>query len=416
MTTTEHGQQATATTPPAVAPLDKSGIQLATRLGWVSYFNDCSSEAIARVLPMYLTAGLGMTPEFVGLIEGLAEALSIAFKALAGWISDRMPSRKPLVVLGYSLSLLSRVLFLIPSAGAAFIGATRLLDRTGKGIRGAPRDAMVADGAALGMSGKAFGITRFLDSLGAVSGIALVLALGVGSPSGGVDAATFRQVVLLALPPGLIAVLLLVIAVPRLPRLTKSKAILSWHVPVPIRGYLLAVLIFSLGNSSDAFLILRARELGFGMTGILLLMLAFNGLAASLSVFVGKLSDRIGRTRILALGWLTYGCLYLAFGAIDSMTGFAIGMFIYGAFYGFTEGTEKALLADLLPPHERGTGYGALQLTTGLAALPASLITGYLMTTVGARAAFGTCAAFAIAGLFLLMVWRVRNRALTPSH
>lgn len=379
---------------------------LAIRLGWVSFFNDCSSEVLARALPLFLTAGLGATPTFVGLIEGAAEAVSILLKGFSGWLSDRMPSRKPLVVFGYSCSVASRVALL--GAGVPLLlGLSRVFDRTGKGLRSAPRDAMIADGAAAGKSGRAFGITRFLDSLGAVTGLLIALLLGLGRD--GMTRDSFHQIVLISLVPATLSIIAVVVFVPRITRVTTAKRYLSLHVPRNVRGYLAIVAVFALGNSSDAFLVLRASQLGYSFPAILGLFAAFNILAALLAVPVGRLSDRFGRVRFLAFGWTVYAMAYAGFATVGTATGFAITLLVYGAFYGFTEGVEKALLADLLPATERGTGFGAMQLVLGLAALPASLLTGYLLTSYGAGAAFGTAAGFAGFGTVALMLWARRR-------
>ena len=376
-------------------------VSLPTRLGWVSFFNDCSSEVIARALPLFLSAGLGMSPTFVGVVEGTAEAVSLFLRGFSGWLSDRMASRKPLVVLGYSLSVLSRILLLAINL-PIFYGFARILDRTGKGMRSAPRDALVADAAKAGTSGKAFGMTRFLDTLGAVTGITIILALGVGRDR--VDHEVFRQCVLVAIPFGVISLLLLLFWVPKTLRLTKAKTYLSWHIPREVRSYLIAVGLFSLGNSSDAFLVLRAHELGYAFPQILALMMGFNMLAALLSIPVGILSDRIGRLKLLGLGWLSYAFCYLAIAHLTSALGFGVAVILYGSFYGFTEGTEKALLSDILPPEKRGAGYGALQLVLGVTSLPASLLTGWLMTSFGSKVAFSVAAIFPILGVLVLLV------------
>ena len=188
------------------SPLSPSHASLSARLGWVAFLNDGSSEVLARILPLYLTLGLGATPAFLGLVEGAAESASVFLKGISGWVSDRLASRKGFVMGGYGLSVLARALFLLP-LGPALIGASRVLDRVGKGLRTAPRDAMVADAAASGTAGRSFGITRFLDTLGAMAGIGLVLALGVGR--GPVTQAMFRTCVWAALPLGLATLALL---------------------------------------------------------------------------------------------------------------------------------------------------------------------------------------------------------------
>lgn len=394
------------------ADLSDSSTAVSTRLGWVSYFNDCSSEVIARALPLFLVTGMGLTPAFVGIIEGLAEALSILLKGFSGWLSDQMESRKPLIVFGYLCSFLARVLLLFVQVPVVF-GATRLLDRTGKGIRSAPRDAMVADSALLGNSGRAFGMLRFLDTLGAVTGLLVVLAFGVAN--GSLDAALFRNIVLISLPFGLVSLLLLMVWVPRLPRVAKAKKYISFTIPKGMRSYLGIIVLFALGNSSDAFLVLRAKEMGFEFSSILWIFVFFNILAAALAVPMGRLSDRFGRVRFLAAGWFVYAVAYAIIAFTNGKPEFVGAMTLYGAFYGFTEGVEKALLADILAPDERGVGYGALQLGLGLSALPASFLTGTLMTHFGSRVALGVCAALALAGTVALIIWGI-VRQLSRVH
>jgi len=390
---------------------EAEGLSLSRRLGWVAFFNDCSSEVIARALPLFLTTTLGVTPTFVGVVEGAAEAVSILLRGFSGWVSDRLPSRKPLVMLGYGLSALSR-LALLKAQIPLCLGTARVFERSGKGMRAAPRDAMVADAAALGTAGHAFGITRLLDSLGAVTGIGLVLAFGLGR--GAMTPHVFSSLIWISAPPALLSLLFLWKAVPAIPRQSKAKAYLAWKIPHEIRGYLIAVFLFSLGNSSDAFLVLKAREVGFSFRDTLALLAIFNLLVGFLSVPVGKLSDRYGRLRFLVLGWGVYAVAYAGIGSFSSPLIFATALCIYGAFYGFTESVERAMLADLLPAEKRGAGYGALQLILGLAALPASLITGVLMTHLGSKIAFNAAAGFAVSAIVALLFWRALNP--TPSQ
>jgi MFS family permease len=380
---------------------------MAARLGWVAFFNDCSSEVLARVLPLYLVVSLGATPAFVGVVEGLAESAAIFLKGVSGWLSDRMASRKGFVLGGYGLSVAARACYLL-TISPVLLGLSRVLDRVGKGLRSAPRDAMVADAALAGRAGRDFGVTRFLDTLGALAGIALVLALGVGR--GPIREATFRACAWIALPVGLVTLALLLFWVPTVARATTAARRLAWHVPAEIRGYLAIVFVFSLANSSDAFLVLKAREAGFSVRAILGLFLVFNALAAALAVPVGKLSDRFGRVRFLALGWAVYAAAYLTMGLARTPWPFAAALLCYGAFYGLTEGVEKALLADLLRPEHRGTGFGALQSVTGLAALLASPLMGVLMTALGPGAAFLLTGAMAAAAMVSLVVWAAWRR------
>jgi len=383
-------------------------IGIAARLGWVSFLNDCSSEVLARVLPLHLTMTLGASPALVGVIEGLAESVAVLLKGLSGWLSDRFVSRKGFVLGGYALSVAARAGYLVLFS-PALLGLSRVMDRVGKGLRSAPRDAMVADAAASGRSGRDFGLTRFLDTLGSMAGLGLVLILGVGL--GPLDSRTFRLCAWIALPLGLSTLALLAFWVPRIPRATQTSRRLAWHVPKEIRGYLPIVFLFGLANSSDAFLVLKARQAGFSFREILGLFLVFNALAATLAVTVGKLSDRFGRVRFLALGWTVYAVAYAVMGLAASRTPFALALLGYGAFYGLTEGVEKALLADLLPAEHRGTGFGAFQSVLGLAALLASPLMGFLMTRLGAPFAFLAAASAALAATALLVAWgSLRNR------
>ncbi len=382
----------------------QTNFSLATKLGWVSFFNDCSSEAIARTLPLLLTASLGASPTFLGTVEGLAETVSILLKGFSGWLSDRMQSRKPLVVLGYGFSLISRFLLAGTYITPTLVGFARVFDRTGKGLRSAPRDAMVADAVVAGNAGRDFGITRFLDTLGAVTGLSLIYFLEIGN--GALDRVVFQKIVWMALPFGLISLLLILFWVPRIPREIKSKKYLSVHIPQKVRVYLAIVFVFALGNSSDAFLVLKAREIGMKFSEILALLIGFNLVAALLAIPVGKLSDKFGRFRFLAMGWLVYALAYFCIARTESAILFSFSMLFYGAFYGFTEGIEKAILSDLLPAQERGAGYGALQLILGLAALPASLLTGFLMTHYGSRFAFTVCGGLALFGTLALLFWQ----------
>jgi len=380
---------------------------LAARLGWVSFLNDCSSEVLARVLPLHLTLTLGASPAFLGAVEGVAESAAILLKGLSGWLSDRMKSRKGLVVGGYALSVAARACYLLLFS-PMLLGFSRVLDRVGKGLRGAPRDAMVADAAAIGRRGRDFGITRFLDTLGSMAGLGLVLLLGVGH--GALDASTFRLCAWIALPLGLGALALLSFWVPSVPKATTAGRRLSCQVPRKVRSYLGIVFLFGLANSSDAFLVLKARQAGFGFREILLLFLVFNALAAALAVPIGRLSDRFGRVRFLAAGWTVYGLAYAAMGLSTTRLPFALALFAYGAFYGLTEGVEKALLTDLLPPDQRGTGFGAFQTTNGLAALVASPLMGLAMGLIGPAAAFLACGSLALAAAACLAVFTLRQR------
>ncbi|MCL1893375.1 MAG: MFS transporter [Holophagaceae bacterium] len=375
---------------------------IALRLGWVAFLNDCSSEVIARILPLYLTAILGQSPAFVGVVEGAAESVAILLKGISGWLSDRAKSRKGFVFSGYGLSVVARTLYLF-STFAWLLGVARVLDRVGKGLRGAPRDAMVADAAKGGSAGRDFGITRFLDTLGAMAGLSLVLFIGVGR--GPIGESLFRLCVWIALPIGLSALAVIYFGIPKIPRSVSVSKRLSWHIPKEIRGFLAIVFLFSLANSSDAFLVLKASEAGFSIREILVVFLVFNALAATLAIPAGKLSDKYGRLPFLLTGWTVYALAYAAMGLAGGKMVFTTSLLGYGAFYGLTEGVEKALLADLLLPAHRGAGFGAFQTVTGVAALVASPLMGLLMTIAGTKVAFLTTSGVALLAAVLLGFW-----------
>jgi predicted MFS family arabinose efflux permease len=262
---------------------------------------------------------------------------------------------------------------------------------------------MVADAADQGTAGRDFGITRFLDTLGAVTGIIIVLASGIGTAE--MDQDQFYKIIWIAVPFGLISLGVLTLWVPRITRIKTVGPKLSWHVPREVRGYLSIVFIFALANSSDAFLVLRAKQLGFNFRDTLIMLVAFNLIAAFLAVPAGILSDKFGRLRFLGTGWLIYGLTYIVIGFSETKVVFIPALLIYGAFYGFTEGVEKALLSDLLPKESKGAGFGAFQLVLGISALPASFLTGYLMTQYGSAVAFTTCGILALCASTLLMAW-----------
>jgi MFS family permease len=373
----------------------------------VAFLNDCSSEVLARILPLYLTAFLGQSPAFVGAIEGAAESAAILLKGISGWLSDRAKSRKGFVLSGYALSVAARAMYLF-SFSAYLLGASRVLDRVGKGLRGAPRDAMVADAAKAGRAGRDYGITRFLDTLGAMAGLLIVLALGVGK--GPIDERLFEICVMIAIPIGLSALGVLFFAIPKIPRESLASKRLSWHIPKEIRGFLAIVFLFALANSSDAFLVLKAREAGFSIREILGLFLVFNALAAALAIPAGRLSDKFGRLPFLITGWTVYAIAYAAMGLSGGKIIFSTSLLGYGAFYGLTEGVEKALLADLLRPENRGAGFGAFQTATGVAALLASPLMGVLMTHAGTEAAFITTACVALMAAAMLALWGMRRK------
>jgi MFS family permease len=371
-----------------------------------SFLADVSSEMILNLLPLFLTNILGVRTSVIGLIEGVAEATASLLKLVSGWLSDRLGSRKWPAVVGYALSALSKPLFYGAQTWTR-VALARWSDRAGKGIRTAPRDALVADSTPFAQRGLAFGFHRASDTAGAMVG--LVIALGVvwllqqGSVQ--LQESTFRSLVLLSLVPAFLAVFVLIVGAREVPvNGQQPRPRLGWRaLGRPFMVFLLIVGLFDLGNSSDAFLILRAQERGLSVTGILAMLITFNLIYTLVSTPAGALSDRIGRRRLLVAGWLIYAAIYLGFGL--AQTGLQIWALyaVYGLYYGLSYGTAKAMVADLVVPAVRGTAYGTYHAVLGVLDIPASLIAGLLWEGLGAWPGFGPAAPFLFGALLALL-------------
>ena len=376
-------------------------------LGLVSFFTDVSSEMIYPLLPLFLTGVLGAGPAFLGVIEGIAESTSSLLKLFSGIASDRVRRRKRLVLLGYSISALMRPL--IGSAVSPFaVLLIRTGDRVGKGIRTSPRDALIADSVDPSMRGKAYGFHRSMDHAGALIGpliATLLLSYFVTD---------LRTVFWLAAIPGLIAVLLIVWKVRETVRepAPNQRLQLSLLPAGPLRRYLLILFLFTLGNSSDAFLLLKAGTLGIPAFRIPLLWTFFHLVKMLSSMPFGALSDRVGRKTVIIAGWCVYSLSYLGFGAASSEWQVWLLFAFYGLFFGLTEGVEKAYLADMADPALRGAAFGWYNFAVGAGALPASLLFGLIWQALGGVAPFIFGAALSgISALLLLLLVRPADPA-----
>ncbi len=360
-------------------------------LGGVSLLTDVASEMSYPLLPIFLTTVLGASATALGAIEGVAESTASLLKLVSGWLSDRLAGRKLLVVLGYGLASLVKPLMGITRTPAQVM-AIRIGDRVGKGIRTSPRDALIADSVAPEIRGRAFGFHRAADNLGAVIGPLIAFAL---LRSGrGID---LRRVFLLTAIPAALSVALLVFGLREVPRRPEREGGGSTRAAARSRAgglggrfwWLFAILVvFTLGNSSDAFLLLRATQLGVATALVPVLWALLNLVKALGNVPGGALSDRFGRRPLLVAGWAIYAAVYLGFGLAGAAWQ-VWGLFAaYGLYFGATEGVEKALVADFVPAERRGAAFGFYNLALGIAALPASLIFGELVDHVSARAAF----------------------------
>ena len=370
-------------------------------LGLVSFFTDVSSEMIYPLLPLFLTGVLGAGPAFLGMIEGVAESTASLLKLFSGIVSDRRRGRKRLVLFGYSLSALMR-----PLIGSATSPLMVLLirtgDRVGKGIRTSPRDALIADSVAPALRGKAYGFHRSMDNAGALLGPLIATGLLAYFVSG------VRQVFWLAAVPGLAAVLLIVWKLREVERGSQEPATpvrLSLLPPGPLRRYLLILFLFTLGNSSDTFLLLKAGTLGVPPFRIPLLWAFFNLVKMLSTMPFGSLSDRVGRRGVIVAGWCVYSLSYLGYGFAASEPQIWLLFAFYGLFYGLTEGVEKAFFADMADPATRGAAFGWFNFAVGSGALPASLLFGLIWKRSGAVAPFLFGASLsAIAALLLLLL------------
>jgi len=372
-------------------------------LGLVSLLTDISSEMVYPLLPLFLANVLGVTLPFIGLIEGIAESTASLMKVTSGWLSDRADRRKPFVWLGYSLSSVMKPLFAVSTAGWQVL-LFRFGDRVGKGIRTSPRDAMIADTSPEREKGKSFGFHRAMDSLGAVLGplAAFVLLPWVGG--------NIRWIFLLSFIPALAAVLIVFVFVHERDR-NRAKAPSKAGGMVREMGalgseyryFVMILCVFTLGNSSDAFLVLRAKDLGLSTVSIPLLWLFFNAVNTVCAVPGGMASDRVGRRGVIFSSFLLYGIVYLGFALALRPVHVWFLFALYGVYCGFSEGVLRAYVADLVPPHLRGTAYGIFHMAWGIMALPASLTMGILWQSLGASWAFffGAFTAFLSAVLLL---------------
>jgi MFS family permease len=366
--------------------------------GLVSLFTDVSSEMIYPLLPLFLTTVLGGGPAFLGLIEGVAESTASLLKLISGIVSDRVRRRKNLVLAGYTISSIARPLTALAASPLAVL-FIRFADRVGKGIRTPPRDALIADSVDPAVRGKAYGFHRSMDHAGALIGPLLATLLLAWFTK------DLRTVFWLAAIPGGVAVLLIALKVRDVEHLRGKTAggFLSVIPTGRLRSYLLVLVLFTLGNSSDAFLLLRAGQLGVVEARIPLLWAFFHVVKMSASMPFGALSDRIGRRWVIVSGWGVYALAYAGFAQARTELHMWLLFAFYGMFYGLTEGVEKALLVDIASPSERGAAFGWYNFAVGIGALPASLIFGFIWQRFSPQAAFGFGAMVAFLAAVLLM-------------
>jgi MFS family permease len=371
-----------------------------------SFFMDVSSEMVINILPLFLSNVLGVKTNIIGLIEGIAEATASLLKVFSGWLSDKLRARKWLAVAGYGLSTVAKPFFYFANSWGLVAGV-RWADRVGKGVRTAPRDALVADSIDDQHRGLAFGFHRAADTGGALLGllIALLVVWLTQSSSQELGRSTFQTVVLISLIPAVLAVLSLAIGAQDVPVKEKRQPprITFKGLGKPFLVFMVIVGIFDLGNSSDAFLVLRAQERGLNVLGVLGMLATFNLVYTLVSTPAGSLSDRVGRRRIIVGGWLVYALIYLGFALAG--TGWHVWVLyaLYGIYYGLAYGTTKAMVADIVAPELWGTAYGTYNAVLGILDFPASLIAGLLWDGVSTWKGFGPSAPFFFGGALALI-------------
>ncbi len=373
---------------------------------FTSMLTDISSEMLANIIPLFLYNVLGVRTSLIGLIDGIAESTASITKIFSGYISDKLRQRKWLAVLGYALSTIAKPFYYFATTWGWVLGI-RFTDRVGKGIRTAPRDALLAGSVNAEKRGMAFGIQRAGDTAGAFIGILIAALIIYFTQKGAAQLTrpTFQTIVLASIIPSVLAVLILALGAKEIkPRDgTKAPSLSLKGMDKRFLIYLGVTILFTLGNSSDSFIVLRGQERGLSVLGVMGMLLTFNAIYSLLSTPVGILSDKIGRRRMILFGWLLYGLIYLGFAL--SKTGGSVWLFfgLYGIYYAFTEGSGKALIADFVPDEKRGTAYGLYAMAIGLTALPASAIAGLLWQGVGSWTGFGAPAPFFFGAIMSLL-------------
>jgi MFS family permease len=375
-------------------------------LGWVSLATDAASESIYPLLPFFLTKVLGAGAVSLGIIEGAAEAVNSLLKIVSGRRADRSRAKRPLVLLGYTVSSAAKP-FIAIATGPIQVFIVRILDRLGKGVRGAPRDAMLASWATPRTRGRVYGVHQAMDNLGAVIGPALATVFLLLYPD------RYRTLFALTIIPGTISVLLILLIPERddSVRVTREDTVRpnagspdDGSLPSQFTRFMVILTIFSLGNSTDAFLLLRLTDAAGSAKFVPLMWAGIHVVKSAVSFVSGSWSDRVGRRAVITAGWIVYAIVYAGFAFSTSLAALLTWFIVYGFYFGFAEGTEKALVADLAPASQRGNAFGIYNAVTGLGALAASIVFGVVWSWFGAPIAFGVGAALAAVATGLLFV------------
>ena len=382
-------------------------------LGLVSFFADISAEMVYPIIPLYLTSVFGATPALVGVIEGIAESLASLLKVFSGYISDRYKRKKPIAFVGYATGLIYKVALLMAGSWIGILSA-RVIDRVGKGIRTAPRDVMVSESAERGKAGMAFGVHKSLDMAGSALGILMAYFL-LRSPNGNYN---YKQIFLFSMIPAALSLVMFIkIKEKKEERIVKEREPFWKNVKKldgQLKLYLFVATLFTLGNSSNAFLLLRAKSVGFDDTTVILLYFVYSITASLLAIPAGKKSDKVGRKSLLVAGYIVFAMVYTGF-AFAFNKGFVIALFVlYGVYTAMIAGVERAFIAEISPKELKGTMLGLHSTVVGIALLPASAIAGVLWTTSGVEVPFilGASMSLLAAGIlaFLMKGGRIESK------
>jgi len=385
-------------------------------LGVVSFLTDISSHMIFTLVPLFLSNVLGAGGTIVGLVGGLSEGADAIFRIFSGWFSDKIGRRKLLAVYGYSISTVAKPFLYLANVWSTVL-AVRFADRVGKGVRTSSRDALIADSVSPDERGRGFGLHRAMDTTGAVLGLviaAVICYLVQGTGAIEISQETFRWLVLVGVIPAVLAVFILQVFVRERKREqpSNSRSQGKFSVAGIKEGFdarfwvfLVVMMVFTLGNSSDFFVILRAQNLGAPLVQVVIMLVLWNVTEASLSLPMGILSDKLGRRRIIVLGWFIYALVYLAFAVSSSLWQLWLLFACYGVYYGIVEGVARAFVADLVTEEKRGTAYGLYHGVVGISLLLASLLAGWLWDSVGPAAPFYLGAGLAFTAMLGILVF-----------
>lgn len=378
-------------------------------LGLISFFMDISSEMVYPIIPLYLTASFGATPALVGVIEGIAESTASLLKVFSGYVTDKYKRKKPIAFIGYATGFLYKLALLFASSWTGILTA-RVVDRFGKGIRTAPRDVMVSESADNNAMGKSFGIHKALDMAGSAIGILLAYLL---LKKLGNKEANYQMIFAISIIPTLLALLMFVFVKERKEvRKTKQREHF-WRnfsaLDSRLKLYLLVIFLFTLGNSSNTFLLLRAKSAGFNDSNVILLYFLYNVTVSVFAIPFGKLSDKIGRKKVLTAGYLLFSLVYFGFAFATKTFSFVMIFILYGIFTAMTAGVERALIAEISPKELKGTMLGLHSTIAGIALLPASVICGFLWDVFGTAVPFVFGAAMSLLAALLLIFFFQNN-------